>query len=109
MSTQIYPNAFGSSSSSVEVNGAAVPSPSNFNTTLPIAPTGSTNGTWSSDGAGNISVSLLVSTNASITVNSVPYSDDYEYFVNHVDKNNLINSTIPQNASPAYVNGGAVA
>lgn len=108
MPTQIYPNSFGGSSSSVEVNGALVPGTPDFNSLLPVPTVGFTSVTWAFDPSGNILASMYVSTNASVTVNSVPYSDDFGVSVNSVDQDFLVNSSVPQNASPAYANGTPV-
>lgn len=82
MSTQIYPNAFGSSSASVEVNATLVPGTPNFNSVLPLPPTGETAVSFNFDGSGNIVASAHLLHNFSIQVNSIPVSDDYDIGVN---------------------------
>lgn len=105
MPTQIYPNAFPNSVSSIEVNGALVPGIPNFNSLLPVPPAGQTAVAFQFDGAGNIIGSALILDNASITIDGLPVSDDFDFFVNSVDQDILIDSVVPQNASPIYVDG----
>lgn len=107
MANQIYPNWTGSSSESVEVNSAGVSGTPNFNNTLPAAPSYGINASWLTDGMGNISAALTPA-NISIAVNTVPVSDDYTFFINSVDQSILVNSSIPQNAHPAYANSSPI-
>lgn len=105
MANQVFPNWTGSggSSSSVEVNGAGVPGVPNFNDTTPAPPPLAVNAKWIADGSGNISGSVQPG-NVSISVNGIPVSDDYSFFVNGVDQEILINSSLDQR-HPVYVNG----
>lgn len=103
MSSQIYPNWTGTSAS-VQVNSQDISSPANFNNIDPIAPVGNTNVVWTF-GSSNVSASLRVSSNFGVSVNSTPYSDDYDVFVNSVDQDFLVNSAIAQNSKPIFVNG----
>lgn len=103
MSSQIYPNWTGVAAS-VQVNSQDIASPANFNDLDPTAPTGRTNVTWGFTGS-DVSASLQVSSNFSVSVNSTPYSDDYSASVNGVDRNFLVNSAILQNSKPIFVNG----
>jgi hypothetical protein len=43
--------------------------------------------------------------NRSIQVNTLPMSDDYDFFVNNVDMTILVNSPYAPNGKPALVNG----
>lgn len=54
---------------------------------------------------GQYTPSGSVLNNDSISVNGVPVSDDYSISVKSVSKDILINSTIPQNSKPVFVNG----
>lgn len=102
MSSQIYPNWVGTVAA-IQVNSNNIAPPANFNDSSPAAPTGNTNVSWnfgSSDVSG-----LKVSDNFSVSINSTPYSDDYAASVNSVDQNFLVNSSVPQNSKPIFVNG----